>query len=170
MDSRYPRCPDIDEVKEYVYLYPGEYHFAREPTLIHTVLGSCVSVVLFDKKSHIGSMCHAVLDTNPSTKEPDACAKYMDCVIDEMIQKFSEYQIEIQSLVVKVFGGAKMLDQGKQASSTAYPGTKNILMARTILQEHGCTIDAEDCGGNRGRKIYFCSHSGNVYLTRIKKS
>ncbi len=170
MDSHYPRCQGISEVKEYVYLYPGEYHFACEPTLIHTVLGSCVSVILFDRKNRYGSMCHAVLDSNPYHEDSATCSKFMDCVIDEMIQKFSEQKIDVQSLVVKVFGGASMLDKGPLASPTAQPGVKNILMARKILEEYGCTIDAEDCGGYRGRKIYFCSHSGEVFLKRIKKS
>ncbi len=167
--KHFPRCSG-EHIREHVYLYPGEYHFATEPTLIHTVLGSCVSVILFDPKNRYGAMCHAILDSNPRKQDNVECSKYMDCVIDEMFGRFALYRVSLQNLVVKIFGGAQMLDHGGSVSSASQPGARNIVMARKMLQEYGCRIEAEDCGGFQGRKVYFCSHTGDVFLKRIKKS
>ncbi len=167
--SQFPRCPG-GKINNDVNLFPGEYHFAIEPTIIHTVLGSCVSVVLFDRVSRYGAMCHGVLDSNPGRKDAVECFKYLDCVIDEMFSNFLEYRISPQRVEAKIFGGAKMLDHGMFASSISQPGEKNIYMARKMLQEYGCQIEADDCGGLQGRKIFFCSHTGDVFLKRIKKT
>lgn len=167
--SRLPRYPG-PRVQEMVYLYPGKYHFATKPTMIHTVLGSCVSVVFFDRKNKYGAMCHAVLDSNPLGKQMSNCSKYMDCVIDEMVFRFAERGVVVQSLDVKIFGGAKMLGSGKTSALVSEPGVRNIRMARKILQEYHCRIISEDCGGLQGRKVYFSSHTGDVFLKKIRKN
>lgn len=167
-DSHFPKCPGV-KVEESVYLYPGDYHFATKPTMIHTVLGSCVSVILFERIHQYGAMCHAVLDSDPNKTKNAECFKYMDCVMAEMLKRFTERGISIQSIEAKIFGGAQMLSSGKASAKTSQPGTKNIFMARKILKEYNCDIIAEDSGGFQGRKIYFCSHTGDVFLKRINK-
>ena len=158
-----------------VYLHPGEYHFATKPTMIHTILGSCVSVVLFDQAHQYGAMCHAVLDSVPSPREQEGvkCYKYMDCVLEEMFSTFFRYGVSKQSLRAKVFGGAKMLLEQEKAMAPAAPfgvGVKNAEMALQLLKKYGCRVEAQDVGGYQGRKIYFLSHDGDVYLKRILKS
>lgn len=152
-----------------MYLYPGEYHFATRPTLIHTILGSCVSVVLYDEIYKYGAMCHAVTDTDSGENKAKDCFRYIDCVLYEMISKFAEFNVPPKRLTVKMFGGARLL-KSRNSDKSIHPGNKNILMAKEILREHGCKIAAEDSGGEQGRKIYFCSHTGEVFLKRIKKN
>lgn len=166
-DSNFPKCSD-PKVQEVVYLYPGKYHFATKATMIHTVLGSCVSVIFFDRRHRYGAMCHAVLDSNPFKGDTTECSKYMDCAIDEMVNRFAQHGVSVQNLEVKIFGGAQMLVSGK-SSAASQPGAKNVRMSRKILQEYDCRIVAEDCGGLQGRKVYFCSHTGDVFLKRINK-
>lgn len=143
--------------------------------MIHTILGSCVSVVLVDQGHRFGAMCHAVLDSVPSPQEQKGkkCFKYMDCVLETMIQTFSRYGIPVQNLQAKVFGGAQMLlEQERTMVPAARPGVgeKNAQMALQILKSSGCKIVATDIGGYQGRKIYFLSHDGDVFLKRIQKS
>ena len=169
----FPPCSRVYR-ENAVYLYPGEYHFATQPTLIHTVLGSCVSVVLYDKAFQYGAMCHAVLDSAATSPDMEGvkCYKYMDCVLDEMISAFSDHGVSIQNLVAKVFGGAQMLleqEKAMVASRRAGVGEKNARLAVKLLKEYGCRIEAKDLGGFQGRKIYFLSHSGEVFLRKIKK-
>lgn len=161
------KCPGV-EVELCVYLHPGEYCFATRPTLIHTILGSCVSVVLFDVASGYGAMCHAVSDTGFGSEQNRTCSHYMDCVIDEMIERFSQFRIPLNRLQVKLFGGASLLGKD-EAAQILQPGTRNIAMARKMIREYGLKITTEDCGGYQGRKIFFCSHTGDVFLKRIRK-
>src|SRR4051812_50134949 len=44
-----------------VYLLPGELHASAEQTQVTTILGSCVSVCLWDQKLRIGGMNHFLL-------------------------------------------------------------------------------------------------------------
>ncbi len=152
-----------------VYLHPGEYHFATVPTVIHTVLGSCVSIVLFNEIKKIGAMCHAVMDMEPASTQSKGCYHYVDCVFNEMLENFAEYGVAADRLMVKLFGGSRLL-QGRNSLSNLNPGNKNILMAKKIIQEYGYQVVTEDCGGSQGRKIFFCTHTGEVFLKRIKKS
>ena len=172
--KHFPKC-SAQYTNNSVYLHPGEYHFATKPTMIHTILGSCVSVVLYDQAHQFGAMCHAVLDSVPSPQEQRGkrCYKYMDCVLEEMIHKFRSYGIAMQSLRAKVFGGAQMLlEEEREMASAARPGVgvKNAQMALQLLQQYGCKVEAQDVGGYQGRKIYFLSHDGDVYLKRVQKS
>lgn len=173
--KQFPACSSV-YTDNTVYLYPGEYHFATEPTLIHTILGSCVSVVLFDKAHQYGAMCHAVLDTASSSGEKDSsqCFKYIDCVLDKMFSQFFYYGVSIQNLKAKVFGGAQMLLEQEKAmvssSRVGGVGVKNAQMALQLLKEYGCVVESQDLGGYQGRKIYFLSHEGDVFLKRVQKN
>ena len=43
------------------FLLPGEYYGTKLPCEIATLLGSCVSVCLYDRNLNIGAMNHYVL-------------------------------------------------------------------------------------------------------------
>ena len=45
----------------FVYLKPGELYIAWEPTVITTLLGSCVSVVFYLAEPKVTAACHAML-------------------------------------------------------------------------------------------------------------
>ncbi len=57
-----------------VYLHPGEVYVTGEPTRITTILGSCVSVCLFDARAGVAGLNHFLLpraaipaDASPAT-------------------------------------------------------------------------------------------------------
>ncbi len=49
----------IEQAKNF-YLQPGFIFVSQEPHFIHTVLGSCVSVCLWDKAKMFGGMNHYI--------------------------------------------------------------------------------------------------------------
>jgi chemotaxis receptor (MCP) glutamine deamidase CheD len=51
------RDPDLS----FIYLRPGEIHATQKPALVKTILGSCVSAILFNRRSCIGAICHDLL-------------------------------------------------------------------------------------------------------------
>src|SRR5205814_10110548 len=58
-------------VKHAAYLQPGQLHVSAEPTVISTVLGSCVAVCLWDAERSIGGANHYLLpDGAPNAKAP----------------------------------------------------------------------------------------------------
>ncbi len=54
----------------------GELHVATEPTVISTILGSCVSVCLFDPVGKAGGMNHILLPGKADLKAFDLPARF----------------------------------------------------------------------------------------------
>jgi chemotaxis protein CheD len=44
-----------------VYLQPGESRMVREPTILRTLLGSCVGIAFRVPRLSLGALCHPML-------------------------------------------------------------------------------------------------------------
>lgn len=152
------------------YLKPGELIVAEEPLLVSTLLGSCVSVTMFSARHRIAAINHGVM---PSCKEcPPDCQKgcdegtrYVDCSLYRMLEYFRQRGILPPDLDVKLFGGADMFDRNGSARSSI--GNQNIKKAMEIIRSEGLKLLASDIGGMRGRKIYFSTATGDVWVKRL---
>ncbi len=155
------------------YLKPGEMYFFGQPTLVVTVLGSCLSVTMFHRPTGIGAICHGLLpscrDTNAAlcTKNCSAGFKYMDCSIQRMLEQFRALGMKPAEMEIKVFGGADMFGVPGNNGQRMTIGLQNVSITRKILQAAGISVLAEDVGGERGRKIFFYTHTGEVLLKRL---
>ncbi len=145
-----------------VYLKPGELHFAATPAVVTTVLGSCISVTMFDRLSGTAAICHALLPEGPRS---DAF-RYVDSSILHMLEMFAAHGVNRQRLEVKVFGGADMLGAG---GSRVGVGRRNVEIAMQVLAAAGLSVASQDVGGTRGRKLFFVAHTGEVFLKRLRR-
>lgn len=88
-----------------------------------------------------------------------ASPKYGNVAMEHIIKRMTTLQCQTQNIVAKVFGGARML----QGQSTYFDiGNRNIDLAFHILEEANIKVVAQSTGGNRGRKIFFNTGSGEV--------
>ena len=151
-----------------VYLHPGELCVCDEPTKVVTVLGSCVSVTLFNRRLRIGAICHATLPECRTTEKCESLCieafKFMDCAMRYMLGAFRERGVQNKEIEIKMFGGADTLIS--QSSNTV--GSKNIQTALSILRDEHLSVVAMDVGDSFGRKLIFYSHTGQVYLKRLR--
>lgn len=147
-----------------IYLKSGEVFVSRKPALVSTVLGSCVAVTMFSLSRGFGAICHAMLAENTG-RENDL--RYVDTALWHLYQSLTAHGVG-NDLVVKLFGGAQVLDVGDSSSSNLTIGEQNIAKAVEVLGALGLTITARDTGGMHGRKLFFCTRSGDVYLRRIR--
>ena len=53
----------------------GDYFASSQDVVIHTVLGSCVAVCLYDPGKKIGGMNHILMPFNPDINNYDASAR-----------------------------------------------------------------------------------------------
>ena len=141
-----------------------------EPAAITTLLGSCVAVTMHSKRLGVGAICHALL---PSCRREESCChtetgKYVQCAIELMLQEFNTRGILNSEIEVKLFGGSDMFDtvDGKRLSV----GRQNLEMALKMLEEACVRVVTQDLGGPRGRKIIFHTHTGDVFLKRMRKT
>jgi chemotaxis protein CheD len=146
-----------------VFLKPGELYVADCPTIVTTLLGSCLSVTMFSPQHRIGAICHAVLPC-----EQGVCwdTRYVDSSIILMLRHFTHLSIKRSHLQVKLFGGADIGSRGKGGSLLSV-GSQNVTAALRVIKEQNLILAASDLGGARGRKIVFYAHTGEVYLQRV---
>lgn len=154
-----------------VTLHPGELFVAREPTVIHTILGSCVSVCLFCPTNRTGAMCHGIMPSHSGPHHQDSF-RFVASSVNYMIEALTTGGAECAtvSLVAKIFGGANVLPthagKGRPASSI---GSQNIEAARQALAKNNIRLATEKVGGVHGCKIFFYSHTGDVYYKKLSR-
>lgn|SRR5574344_1518201 len=163
------RYHDLHFNRDIITIYPGEFCTTPGPELISTVLGSCVSIALFDAKNGIGGMNHFMLakDTkeNNSRAHESLMGKFgeyaVDLLLDDMTKKGAEYK----NLTAKIFGGSNVFDLPPSAGSQV--GDVNIQFAFDYLARKNIPVVSSDTGGVSPRKIFFDPHSSKVWLKRI---
>ena len=63
-----------------------------------------------------------------------------------------------------------MFSRHAQVSGSIFIGQQNIQTAKQIIRSEGLRIQALDVGGLQGRKIFFYTDTGEVYLKRLLKA
>jgi len=156
-----------------IHLKAGEIYIAEKPTLVATVLGSCISVTMFSNRLKIGAICHGALPVykknrciRETSNEP---FKYVDYSISYMVSQLSNYGIKTCEIEVKLFGGADMFSFNNGNENKLTVGQQNIQVALNTIKEEKLRLMVSDTGGKRGRKIFFYTHTGEVLLKRLKK-
>ena len=156
-----------------VFLQTGDCFIGVQPTVVTTVLGSCLAVTLYTPKMGIGTICHAFLpdstDSKPSRRaEPQIC-RFVDTALQNMLETMDKIGVPRRDLVIKMFGGSTGLAV-RNVDHTSYDiGWRNIAMARRLLKFVRLDIQAEDVGGGHGRKLMFNTRTGEVWVKRLRK-
>jgi len=133
----------------------------REPEKIRTVLGSCVGIALFDRASRTGGMAHVILpDSKEGSGDP---GKFADTAVDLLVTEIIKAGAVRGSIAAKIAGGARMF--GPAVNSGL--GERNVNAVKTHLRRHLIPILAEDCGGEKGRKITLDPVSGALEVQII---
>lgn len=150
-----------------VYLQIGDWHFAETPTLIKTVLGSCVSVCLYHPKTGYAAMNHIYMPVKTSGIDLQSDAgKYGITSMELIINEFVKRDIPRTHLQAKVFGGASTFEPDQTALSTAQ---KNVNFAFQFLREERINLLSHDTGGSRARTIYLDTRKFEVYVKYIER-
>ncbi len=161
----------INEDLEIKHLKIGECIFTNANVVVSTVLGSCVSVTFFHKKTLYSGIFHAILPEHDETKSEFGSCRFVDYSIDSMVQKFDRLNIKPKELEIKLFGGAFTSERNsrEEVLRIVDVGAKNVAVARRKLREHGLRVINESVQGDRGRKLYFCTHTGEVWVKYLRK-
>ena len=149
-----------------IFLRPGQVFFTNRPSVVTTVLGSCVSVTMFSADHRCGAICHAIL---PEEKDPGDACRYVDSSIMKMLRAFSRNGIDYSRIEVKLFGGSDVLPVVEAGKQRATVGQQNIEAAMRVIERERLNLAASDLGGVRGRKILFRTHTGEILLKRLHR-
>lgn len=156
-----------------IYLKPAELCISREPSIITTILGSCVSVTMLNHRKKVAAMCHAVQPV--CRRQPSGCPenceeryKYVSCVIPEMMNRMMSMGVQSIEMETKLFGGSAMIRSRNPSGKDNAVGDQNIEAALSTLARYGVSLHTVDVGGKFGRKLIFNTDSGEILLKRIR--
>jgi chemotaxis protein CheD len=148
-----------------VYLLPADLVAVGgdAPRTMTTVLGSCVSVCLWDRRGRGGGMTHYLLPR--CTPGSARTARYGDVAIPTLISRLLGLGAERGDLRAKIFGGAHVLASIPTGARTL--GGDNVQVAVEGLRAESIQVISEDVGGTRGRKLAFNTVDGTALVWRL---
>lgn len=149
--------------KKQIVIGIGGYYASRSPTVIKTLLGSCVAVCLWDRRRKIGGMNHILLPGEADLRHFNTPARFGVNAMELLINKILSLGGRKASLVAKVFGGANILHWAGKPPAT---GKKIVAFVRSFLELEEIPIVAENTGGTDTRTIFFHTDTGSVFLRR----
>jgi chemotaxis protein CheD len=154
---------------EEIYVQPGESHLVLRPTLMRTVLGSCVGITFLAPRLGIGALCHPMLPSSPSGPQAISLRtgrRYVDFAIREMASQLDSLGVARSEAEVKLFGGGDVLIVG-EGSERPTVGELNREAAFKVLEEEGFAVCGCRLGGNSGVHIQFSTATGEVLVRRL---
>jgi chemotaxis protein CheD len=151
---------------EFTYLLPGELIVTSEAMKISTILGSCVSVCLYDRERRISGMNHYMF-AYCKNDDDDNIFRYGDASLEYMLRKMLKLGAVKEKIVSRVYGGSSMF---KDTGAGFNIGAQNIEVAMTFLKNYGILINATETGGKTGRKVVFDTSAGMVSSNLLKSN
>jgi chemotaxis protein CheD len=149
-------------------LLPGEYYVTRHDELIFTVLGSCVSACVRERKLGIGGMNHFMLPLDRSggmsawaDNLVSSATRYGNVAMEILVNDILKLGGQRANLEFKVIGGGNVLDIALDV------GGRNAQFVREYLKTEGFLISAEDLGDRFARKVYYSPTTGKVRVKRL---
>ena len=150
-----------------IYLTPGKLLITDQPAIVSTILGSCVSLCLYSKKSRVGAICHGMLPHQTKLPVPGHFP-YLDTAVSHMLETMTtRFGLAPSELTVKLFGGASVLQTCGTGADALAIGQQNIAAALEALARFGLAPEVQKTGGSKGYKIFFNTGTGEVFVRRI---
>ncbi len=149
-----------------VTIYIGGVHVAQGPTLIKTLLGSCIAVCLWDPVTCVGGMNHFMLPHGAVSGDGDDATRFGVHAMDVLIGAIMKLGGDRRRCVAKIFGGAHVLNVKETKDGVP---RQNIEFIRAFLMAEGLPIESEDVGGYLPRQVHFYIQTGRVKVKRVSR-
>ncbi|MFH2091947.1 MAG: chemotaxis protein CheD [Pseudomonadota bacterium] len=151
-----------DSLTSHYFLQPGYILVPDQAVSISTVIGSGVSICIFDRKKHMGGMNHfqyPYMATKGKTT-----ALYGNVSTIALLKMMLARDSSIKHLEAQIYGGAYYPEKSNQDI-----GRDNIEMAIKILSKNKIAITSQDVGGERGRKVVFNTGSNDIAVLKVDR-
>ena len=145
-----------------VYLHPGSVYASTQPAAVSTILGSSVSVSLFDARAGLGGMAHYVL---PRAARNGSSARFGDVALRQLLERMLALGGARENLQARVIGGAWM-NVGLR-ENPAHVGLQNVHVAQEMLAREGISVAATETGGAHGRRLVFHTDDGTAWVRAV---
>lgn len=152
---------------------PGGRYASADPSLIVTLLGSCVAACLYDPEVGVAGLNHFLLAAPHYSRSMELshteAGRYGINAMELLINDMMKLGARRRSIRAKVFGGASVLGF---SSKDNFPCVHEVnqRFIREYLATESIPIVAEDLGGELGRVVYFHTDSFKVLRRYIRKA
>lgn len=130
--------------------------------LVALGLGSCIGLVLLDRRKGVAGLAHIVLPASDGHKELNPF-KFADKAVPELIRQVTARGGRKPMFEAILVGGASMF---AGAGSTLEVGVRNAAAVREALAKERIRIHAEDTGGTKGRTVRVDPATGIVTVRK----
>ena len=130
--------------------------------LVTYSLGSCLGITIYDPMKKVGGLLHVMLPDSSidSVKAASAPFMFVDTGVPRLFHAVYNLGAERRRLIVKVAGGAQLLDQ----EGIFNIGERNHKALSALLARNGLAIHASDVGGLSSRTLRVDMTNGNVSI------
>ena len=119
--------------------------------LVTYSLGSCLGVTVYDPVRKLGGLLHLMLPDSSIDAAKAATAPFMfvDTGVPRLFRSVCDLGAERSRLIVKVAGGAQLLDP----QNVFNIGERNFCALSQLLRRNGYALQAADVGGLVSRTV-----------------
>jgi len=141
----------------------GDVSASRHPVSLHTVLGSCVAVCLWDPVAKAGGMNHILVPYSGSAECGSRCGVHaMELLINAVMKEGGDRR----RFVAKAFGAGNVL----RVFQAPTVGELNARFVREFLSTEKIPLVGERMGGDRAVRVVFHTHSGRAFVHTVDGS
>jgi chemotaxis protein CheD len=140
------------------FLRPGQFYAARRPVLAETLVGSCVTVCLYNVRQGFGAMNH-FLRADPGATAGADPGEFGSTATRHIVKAVLRIDDDPRHYRASVFGGAAVL---KTRDAEGGIGQANVAAALEVLRAVGIRVARKETGGTRGRRVRFNTQTGEI--------
>jgi chemotaxis protein CheD len=146
----------------------GDVKVARDSSVLFTIgLGSCVAVALYDPRSRIGGLAHAMLPApGPGYREAPP-GRFATTAVPALLELLEAEGASLRRLRARLAGGASMFRDVLEGEGLRL-GRRNIEATRSALSAAGIVVDGEDVFGTYGRSVFLRTTDGKLLVTSVQ--
>jgi chemotaxis protein CheD len=146
-----------------VFLMPGQHFVGDARHRIRTLLGSCVSITLWQPQRRVGAMSHFLLTVGENGPDAHLSGRYCEGALELMLTDLRKLGINPAECQAKVFGGGMMFP-GIERNDERNIGRRNGETAERLLRMHNIPVVSESLFGIGHRHIIFNVKTGDVWV------
>lgn len=149
---------------EHVHLLAGQLYFGNAAARVHTLLGSCVAITLWNPSRRIGGMCHFLLPNRARAPGMPRDGRFGEESLEMLVEALTKAGTKPQDYTVHLYGGADTMPDTQGIKLNV--GERNIEQGWTLIDHYGFNLENVDVGDHVPRIVSMTFHDGEVVMRR----
>ncbi|HET8695486.1 MAG TPA: chemotaxis protein CheD [Aquabacterium sp.] len=149
-----------------VHLLAGQLYFGNTAARVHTLLGSCVAITLWNPARQLGGMCHYLLPTRQRASNAGRDGRFGDESLEMLVEALTKAGTLPRDYHVNLYGGADTLPDTNGHNFNV--GARNIEQGWRLIEHYGFVVQNVDVGDHVPRNVAMTFPDGNVSMRRGK--